>query len=264
MNDNRLNRLVNEVWEEVKDLRRGVLYKTVFILAPENARDICQLFDIQASDDINDDIQALDRIQIFQDVLNAFDPLKVRSRFNIYKLLQQPMGNLIDINALSIKIIIGIGLIAVALYLLLNYSQKKPTRRSSSQPSPIADVPKGDAVLCLVVPTNRIDPGLRNSLIPDVELTAEQTKLLIDKSVYFIACADRDLDNYIGGLNLSQSQINYAEDGEIYIRLFLLEGGKTIGKEIKRSLSNNLPDNAIVQGVYLLNDLSNIDRFHRA
>jgi hypothetical protein len=261
--DNRCNRLVTDVWEEVKDLRRGVLYKTIFILDSENAEDICQSFGIREYAHLNEDIQTLDRIEIFQDVLNAFDPLQMRSRFNIHELLKKSMGNLIDINALSVKIIIGIGLIAIALYLLGNYQQKKPIRRTSS-PSTIIDEIKGDAVLCLVVPTNRIDPEFRNSLLPDVELTTEETKLLIDKSVYFITCADRDLDNYIGGLNLSQSRINYTEDGEIYIQLFLLEGEETIGKEIKRSLSNKLPDSAIVQGVYLLNDLSNIDRFHRA
>jgi hypothetical protein len=261
-NDNRFNQLVTEVWEEVKDLKRGVLYNTIFILDSKNAEDICQSFRIREHADIDEDIQTLDRIKIFQDVLNAFDPFKIRPHINIHKLLK-PMKNLIDINDLSVKIIIGIGLIAISLYLLANYQQKKPSRRTSS-PSTIIDEIKGDAVLCLVVPTNRIDPELWNSLLPDVELTTEETKSLIDKSVYFITCADRDLDNYIGGLNLSQSRINYTEDGEIYIQLFLLEGEETIGKEIKRSLSNKLPDSAIVQGVYLLNDLSNIDRFHRA
>lgn len=259
-NDNKFNRIVTEVWKEVKDLKRGVLYNTIFILDSKNAKDICQSFGIREYADIDEDIQILDQIEIFQDVLNALDPLNIRS--HVQKLFK-PMQNLIDINDLNVKIIIGIGLIAIALYLLANYQQNKPSRRTSSR-SRVIDEIKGDAVLCLVVPSNRIDIELWNRVLPDVELTKEETKSLIDKSVYFITCADRDLNNYISGLNLSQSPINYAEEGEIYIQIFLIEGEKTIGREIKRSLSNNLPDSAIVQGVYLLNDLSNIDQFHRA
>jgi hypothetical protein len=259
-NDNRLNRLVTEVWEEVKDLRRGVLYNTIFILNPKNPEDICQYFGIREYADLDEDIQTLDQIEIFQDVLNAFDPLKMRS--HIPKLFK-PMKNLIDINDLSVKIIIGIGLIAIALY-LLNPSRKQPTRKSTSQQSQAIDIPKSDAVLCLIIPTNQIDSILQNILLPEIELTVEETKILIDKSDYFISCADQKLDAYTGGLNLSTEPINYAEDGEIYVKLLLAKGEDTINREIKRGLSRNLPDSAIIQGVYLLNDLSNIDQFYRA
>jgi hypothetical protein len=261
--DNKFDLILSGVWEEVKNLEIGVLYKTIFILAPDNAIDICDVFKIREYHCLDDDIQALDRIKIFQDVLDTFDPWKARLHFNIHKTLTKMIGKLIDNNDLIIKIIIGIGLIAIALY-LLNPSRKQPTSRSQSQQSPATEIPKGDAILCLIIPTNQIDSTLQNILFPEVELTIEETKILIEKSDYFISCEERKLDDYTGGLNLSTATINYAEEGEMYIKILLAKGEDTIDREIKRSLSRNLPDSAIVQGVYLLNDLSNIAQFHRA
>ena len=121
-----------------------------------------------------------------------------------------------------------------------------------------------DAVLCLVVPINRIDREIDMLLFKGQEINREIAKYLLDKSVYFLACKS-GLSNYTGGLNFSEIPIDYAEGDEIYIQLFLPKGESTIGKDIQRIISKNLPDDLpIVQEVYLLNDLSNIDRFHRA
>ena len=262
-NENKFDLILAEVWEEVKNRERGVLYKTVSILAPDNAIDICDVFEIREYHCLDDDILALDRIKIFQDILDTFDPWKARRHFNIHKTLTKMIGKLIDNNDLIVKIIIGIGLIAISLY-LLDPSRKQPTRRSPPQQSPATEIPKSDAILCLIIPIDQIDSAFQNILLPEVELTVEETKTLIEKSDYFISCEERKLDAYTGGLNLSTAPINYAEEGEIYIKLLLAKGEDTIDREIKRSLSRNLPDIAIIEGVYLLNDLSNIDRFHRA
>ena len=259
INSNRFDLILADVWEEVQDLKSGVLYRTIFILAPNNARDICQIFEIKESAHLNEDIQTLDRIKIFQDVLNIFDPFRVRHHQIIYGSLT----NIAGMNSITVKIIIGIGLTFIALYSLSRY-QNQSNQRSSPRKPPVTHSPTSDAVLCLIVPTNRIDSEFRNILFPENELRRETTKLLLDKSVYFITCTEGNLDNYIGGLNLSQAQINYDDGGEIYIELLLPEGEDTIGQDMQRIISRNLPDVAIIKRVYQLNNLSNIERFHRA
>ena len=96
---------------------------------------------------------------------------------------------------------------------------------------------KADAFICLVVPTNRIDLLLHNLILSDQELTVEQTQYLIDKSVYFIACAEENLHKYVGGLNFSNARIDYAEQGDIYIKLFLPAGEDALNRKTKGSLS---------------------------
>lgn len=116
----------------------------------------------------------------------------------------------------------------------------------------------------MVVPINRIDREIDRLLVKGQEISQEITKSLLDKSVYFLAC-ESGLSNYISGLNFSQIPIDYTEGDEIYIQIFIPKGEDTIGQDIQRTISKNLPeDRAIVQEVYLLNALTNIDRFHRA
>ncbi len=61
--DNRFNLILDEVWEEVKYLKRGVLYETIFILDPQNAIHICEIFGIQKFDKFSEDIHALNHIK---------------------------------------------------------------------------------------------------------------------------------------------------------------------------------------------------------
>jgi hypothetical protein len=174
------------------------------------------------------------------------------------------LGIVIDINSLFVKIIIGIALILIALFVIDRYL-KQSNRRSQAPQQRIPIPPKSNAILCLVVPQDRIELEIRDLLIPNRELTKEQTNLLIDNSIYFLACTESDLNSYVQGLNLSPDPLSSAEDGDVYIQILLERGEDTIGQEMKRSLAKNIPDrNAIVQQVYLLADLTNIDRFYRA
>jgi hypothetical protein len=142
--------------------------------------------------------------------------------------------------------------------------RERPNRRDRSSQPPVSYRPKDDAVLYLVVPINRIDREIDRLLVKGQEISQEITKSLLDKSVYFLAC-ESGLSNYISGLNFSQIPIDYTEGDEIYIQIFIPKGEDTIGQDIQRTISKNLPeDRAIVQEVYLLNALTNIDRFHRA
>jgi hypothetical protein len=265
-NDDKYDLILIKVWRKVKHLRRGVLHETIMSLVPEEySRDICAAFDIKASAKPNEDLQTLDRIKIFHEVLNIFDPGKFRNNDFIYGGLKQMVGIGIDINGLIIKLIIGIALIVIALYIIDRF-WKQSNRGTQSVQQPVILTPKGNAILCLVVPSNRIDSELRDLLFSSSvqELTDEYAKSLLDKSVYFLACNESNLNRYVRGLNFMQDSISITEDGDIYIELFLPEGEDTIGKDIKRSLSRNLPNNAITQRVELLADLDNIDEFHRA
>lgn len=166
-------------------------------------------------------------------------------------------------NHLEIASIISIALIAIALYTL------KQGNRSSKQELSTAntiDNSTTDAVLCLAVPISRIDTELKKILIFESKLAVDEIKLLIDKSVYFIACDESKLDDYNRKtLNLSEESIDYTEDGDVYIQLHIPNGKAIIDQDLKRSLSRNLPDyKATIKDIAILNDLTNIDRFHRA
>lgn len=287
-NDDRYNPILADVWEKVKDLHQGVLHKTIaiLILDPEDARDICVAFDIKESNKLDQDIQILNRINFFHEFLN-FCRVRNNDRLS-QKISTKTPGETMDNNNdpvtvndtiinkvinystykfsnYSIKIIIVIALILIALY-IVRQSRKQPNRGTQSVDQPAILTPKGNAILCLVVPNNRIESELRDLLLPlsVQELTEEYAKSLLDKSVYFLACNESNLNRYVRGLNFIQDPISIPEDGDMYIELLLPEGEDTIGKDIKRSLSRRLPNNAIVQRVELLADLDNIDEFYRA
>lgn len=297
INDNRFDLILDRVWEKVQYKKQGVLYTTISILDPENTGDICRNFGIYKNSHHKEDIQVINRIKYLSDLLNTITMgLEIYSPIINFSttvsmvintgitMLQSPdknsQNNLTEVKAfpentqnnssefkftndLTIQFIIAIGLIVVGLYLWDRY-------RNPSNPSSVSSqsleryTPKTDAFLYLVVQTSRIDLELRNLLLPEEELTRGVIKSLLDRSIYFIVSTQEDLDTYIGRLNLSNTQINYDEEGEIFIQILLPEGEDSVGQDMRRVISRNLPDVAIVQGVYLLNDLSNIDQFHRA
>lgn len=277
--DNRFDRILDEVWKEVKDLKRGVLYRTIFILDPQNAIHICEAFGVQEFDKFNEDIHTLNRIKYLSDLLNEtpmkqainlrntgspeLEPFTRGNSDNLTDKLSNLLGfsNPVD---LTIRLaIIGIALILIALYLLNR--RKQPNSQNISTQLPDSSIVKSDAILCLVVPTKRIDREFRNILLSKDRLTQEVTKALIDKSVYFVACENKDLDSCAGELDLSNQSIDYDLNGDIYIELFIPLGGSIIDNDMKRMLLRNLPvDNAIVRKIKLLNTLSNIDLFHTA
>jgi hypothetical protein len=297
INDNRFDLILDRVWEEVQYKKQGVLYKTISILDLENTDDICRKFGIDKNSYHKEDIQVLSRIKYLSDLLNTitmgleiystiinvgttvsmaintgitmFQSSDKNSQNNLTEVKAFPENNRNNLsefkitNELTIQFIIAIGLIVIGLYLWDRYRNPSNPASVSSQSSE-RYTPKPDAFLCLVVQTNRIDLELRNLLLPEEELTREVIKSLLDSSIYFVVSTAQDLDNYIGRLNLSNTQINYDEEGEIFIQILLPEGEDSIGQDMQRVISRNLPDVAIIQSIYLLNDLSNIEQFHRA
>lgn len=294
--NNRFDPILDKVWKNVKGRNKGVLYTIIFSLIPDQSEAIliCRDFGIEKSNLLNEDIKTLHRIKHLNKMpmkyaidliavgtavttgigsrVNASDKNNTTNLIEIQSLPENNSSNLTDkasyflgikiTNDLIVQFVIGIGLIVVGLYLWNLY-------RNQSNPSSIAPQPteiytsKADAFICLVVPTNRIDPLLHNLILPDKELTVEQTQHLIDKSVYFIACAEKDLHKYVDELNFGK-QIDYAEQGDIYIKLFLPAGADSINRKTKGGLSRNVLTNAIVKEIYLLRNLDNIARFHRA
>lgn len=279
MNDNRFDRILGDVWREVNDLETGVLYKTIYILDKENAKGICETFGIEDDARITKDLQALNQIKSLR---NPSNNTPMKPIIEAHDLAQAKIDSAIEnspdnifvqslnfirqnlTNDLEIASIISIALIAIALYTL------KQGKRSSHQERPsratIIDNTTSDAVLCLAVPISRIDPELKRILILKSKITVEKIRLLVDKSVYFIACNESNLYRYNRkALNLSEESIEYAEDGDIYIQLYVPNGEGIIGQDLKRSLSRNIPDcKATIEDIAILNDLTNIDRFHRA
>lgn len=271
--DNRFDLILDEVWKEVKDLKRGVLYKTIFILDPQNAIQICEAFGVQEFDKFSEDIHVLNRIKYLSDLLNEtpmkqlvilrstsspeLEPFTRGNSDNLTDKLSNLLGfsNPVD---LTIRFaIIGIALILVALYLLNR--RKQPNSQNTSTQLPDFSIAKSDAILCLVVPTKRIDREFWNILFSENRLTQEVTKALIDKSVYFMACDNKDLNSCAGGLDLSNQPIDYDLNGDVYIELLIPLGEGIIDNDMKRMLLRNLPiSNAIIQKVKLLNTLSNI------
>lgn len=298
--DKRFDPILDKVWENVKSRKQGILYTTIFILIPEEANVICEDFGIKPSNFLNEDIQTLHKIKHLSDLSNKM-PMKYA--INLYgaaitagnvvttgidaikKLDKNSINNSTEIqslpennsnistdnasyllgfkitNDLIVQFVIGIGLIVIGLHLWNRYRNQPNPSSISSQPTETTS--KADAFICLVVPTNRIDPLFHNLILPGEELTVEQTQCLIDKSVYFIACAEENLYKYVDRLNFGK-RIDYAEQGDVYIKLFLPAGKDVINGKTKGSLSRNVLTNAIVKEVYLLKNLDNIEQFHRA
>jgi hypothetical protein len=279
MNDNRFDRILDDVWREVKYLEKGVLYKTISILDKENAEAICKKFEIKNDARITKDLQALNQIKSLR---NPSNNTPMKPIIEAHDLAQAKIDSAIEnspdnilvqsvnfirqnlTNELEIASIISIALITIALYTLKYGKQSSHQERSSR--ATIIDNPTSDAVLCLAVPISRIDPELKRILVVESKVTVEEIKLLVDKSVYFIACDESNLDRYNRkALNLSEESIEYAETGDVYIQLYVPNGEGIIGQDLKRSLSRNLPDyKATIEDIAILNDLTNIDRFHRA
>ena len=292
--NNRFDPILDKVWENVKGRNQGVLYTTIFILIPDRKEAIliCRDFGIEKSNLLSEDIKTLYRIKHLNKmpmkyVINLIalgtaittgvgsKPSGESNTTNLTEIQSLPENNPSNLtdttsyflgikitNDLIVQLVIGIGLIVVGLYLWNLYRNKSNSSSIASQQTE-TDTSKADAFICLVVPTNRIDPLLHNLILPNEELTVEQTQYLIDKSVYFIACAEKDLHKYVDELNFGK-QIDYAEQGDIYIKLFLPAGEGSINRRTKGSLSRNVLTNAIVKEIYLLRNLDNIDRFHRA
>jgi hypothetical protein len=253
MNDNRFDRILDDVWREVKYLEKGVLYKTISILDKENAEAICKKFEIKNDARITKDLQALNQIKSLR---NPSNNTPMKPIIEAHDLAQAKIDSAIEnspdnilvqsvnfirqnlTNELEIASIISIALITIALYTLKYGKQSSHQERSSR--ATIIDNPTSDAVLCLAVPISRIDPELKRILVVESKVTVEEIKLLVDKSVYFIACDESNLDRYNRkALNLSEESIEYAETGDVYIQLYVPNGEGIIGQDLKRSLSRN-------------------------
>lgn len=191
-----------------------------------------------------------------------------KSKFVTGNIFEEIAANFINFNKIDnisiIKCATGTSLLLILIFWLVR--QKRLNARNMISPAFTTSTNKSDAVLCLVIPTKRISPVLWKILMTRQELTAENTKLLINEAVYFISCATLDLDNYIQGLDKNKEPINYDLNGDIYIQLFIPGGEKTTNNDLKRILSRNLPDgNVVIQEVCLLNTISeNICKFHSA
>lgn len=191
-----------------------------------------------------------------------------KSKFVTENIFDKIRPNLIDFNKIDndliIKYTIGTSLLLILIFWSIR--RKRLNTRNIIPPASTTSTNKSNAVLCLVIPTKRISPAIRQTLIPREELTAQNTKLLINEAVYFISCSTLDLDSYIQGLDKNKELINYDLNGDIYIQLFIPGGEDTANNDLKRILLRNLPDrNVVIQEVCLLNTISeNICKFHSA
>lgn len=68
-NDDSYN--VKILFDEVKDLEKGVLFRCIEIMAPENANEIIAYFSIQSSNSFYDDFQVLNQTSSFQPILKG-------------------------------------------------------------------------------------------------------------------------------------------------------------------------------------------------
>jgi hypothetical protein len=193
-----------------------------------------------------------------------------KAKFVTENIFEKITANFIDFNKiyndLIIKSTIGTSLFLLLIFIFWSIRRKRLNIRNIISPASTTSTNKSDVVLYLVIPTKRISPAIRQTLIPRQELTAENTKILINEAVYFISCATLDLDNYIQGLDRNKEPINYDFNGDIYIQLFIPGGEDITNNDLKRILSRNLPDcNVFIQEVYLLNTITeNICKFHPA
>ncbi len=269
--------ILRRVLDEVKDLKKGVLFRCIEIMAPESAIEITKQFSIDSSNSFHDDLQVLNQIPSFQPVLKSIDPMNIRSMSLIVGLAKKP----VNWNpSISVGAIIVVALVAISLFNLqrrndmgsirpfkwmgnrLNAVIGVDTQRENETQS--SSHVERAANLWLVIPCNRLKQPLRDRLCLEYSSSTDETVTLLNESVYFLAKASSE--NNMPGIQRNDGWKDFPEGGDLFVRLHIPDGDDLIDVKFQRRLSRSLPgkEGITIKEIGLLDNLNNLEKFHRA
>ncbi len=268
--------ILEKVLHDVKDRKQGVLFNCIKIMASENSDEIINHFSISSSASFYDDLQVLNDIPSFQPVLKRVDPMNIRS-LSVAGLAQKSLDWLNP--GFSVGLIIIAALVVVSLWNfkqrndmgLINRGREFLGNRIGNSKNE-NDLQETDSIrsqnkeceadIWLVIPCNRIDLSLRKDL-SNKSISYNKT-VLIDESVYFLAT--EKAKKYDPRIPVNNDWRGFPEGGDLFVQLYIPDGGDLIGDDLKRSLSRKIADKEIItiEKIALLSDFNGLQEFNRA
>ena len=257
--------LIEKLFKDAQSSRKGILYSILTELDPSNAEEISSYFSISSSASIQQDLEVLSRSH---DTQPLSERLGATDSDNDWPIIQFPKKIIMDFNFnffVGLILLLALGLIGFWTWRKL---ENEPARSQRGRSARDAMPPprKGISALCLVIPCNRIEPQLRNSLVPGENLPPRATTGLIGDAVYFLSDTPNAIEKCVYNLNLDdEGWTSFPEDTDLCIHLMIPEGSEMVGVDLKRSLSRKVPNSlAKIKRIGLLKDFKNLERFHRA
>lgn len=274
------NDVLERVFNEVKDRKEGVLFTCIKIMAPENANEIVNHFSISRYASFDDDLQVLSESSSFQPILTKVEPMNIRN-MPLIEWMKKPINwN----SSFSVGLIIVSALVIISLWNLLRrddmkfggliangvkkiggkISRNQHAGRTEANDSMTPQYVERQADLCLVIPCKRVELFLQKYLRSSKSLSSDHAVALVNESVYFLAT--ESAENDISKINLSDGWEDFPEGSDLLVYLHIPHGNDLIEVELKRSLSRAMSakEEITIQEIGLLNDLNNLEKFHRA
>lgn len=270
-----------EIYAAIKNRDRGCLYAAIDYLDPENSEDICHYFGIDKNSTLENDLKFCEPYlsSPIKDlsILNQISLPEVIAK--IKEDMESKAVELIKIidpvkdNAKFFTVIITVGFILTALYILIKNLEKKNKlneNKNLRQPQEqgrdryleqaqprVNELPIKPSVLCLVVPSHQLS-GLNQGY----PITSNRVEELISSASYFLCDRSIQAIDQKFNLNISTENINYASEEYAYIQLIIFEGEGMIAQETKYSLKRNLPDgDAEIDKIARLTNLDGLENF---
>jgi hypothetical protein len=272
-----------EIYPEINELKRGVLYKTIQIILLENdpnsekdytAR-ICNNLGINPRASKSEDVEftyGIKAIFTFGIDIDKKDILREFSK-GVYKI-NEAKDKLLNVESEEKKMdeLMWIVIVACTLvgalfclqYLNTQKNKKKVLReeRPNRKPESIYTPPSPPipVSLCLIVPSNVVS-NLSNSS----SISSDNLARLIDSASYFICTDKNDANSKEKQLTMTDEVISPDSNREVYVRISISDGRNLINKKITYMLKTNLPVNSnfIVEKIACLRSLTGLENFNR-
>lgn len=264
----------NEVYPQVKELKRGFLFKVIQIIlreeqlkTPEKTLEICVSLGIKSNAYREDDNKIIDDLvdAVFVDRQTVTRGIPAREFFRLVskKINQQLFDNE---KMEEMKWIIVGACTIVGLYFCIKYlkevqqqkiERERGVREVTRQQLPPPPIP---AALCLVVPAN-----IASTLKTNSSLSVSNIADLIDSASYFLCTTFKKANLNEQRLELTDEYISPDSQREVYIRVDVSNGRDLLDKKIPYILKTNLLTNAqfIIKQLACLKNLSGLEVFNR-
>jgi hypothetical protein len=272
-------KIFDNVFPQVKDIQRGLLYKTIQILLreeeskeQEKTREICDQLQIKPNSRREDDYKVIANLietvyidrQAFAGFIHGKDiisELAIKFNTNVGVNEEEKMKWIIITACVLVGVGVSIQYLRETDRMRQEKANKKRERRAEqSKPTPPPPLP---ASLCLIVPASVVS-SLR--LEENSKITVEMLSYLIDNASYFIGSTIEYANSNEQHLEASPAQNIIADSKQdTYIRIEVDNGRNLIGTRIRYKLKENLlPDaNYIVRKIAVLRNLSGLEKFNR-
>ncbi len=264
--ETRYQKVFEQVYPQVKNENKGVLYKVIHILLEareSEASEICNDLDIKDNASLDDDEK------VVNDLINK--PIALPLPIPHYNWLQEKLRNVMNLEGKIAWIVIIacslVGVLVCSQY--INKRKQKPTGNTTKLPpssSPSQELPPITAALCLVIQAS-VFIDLRNkhpNALEDNRLSCPDVKMLIDYSSHFLCIGLEDVASIEEHLEITREEITNDSNQEVYIRIHIYKGQNLIGKQVPYILKRDLPSDGqrIIQRYNCLKNLSGLEHFN--